>query len=183
MVQFRPKGRLKDDAEEYTQALEQVVSGGWRQIRLGQRLGVPQALGLSVPDWAKRIGGYLHLSIPERREAVKELTDEGLSQREIGEVLGVDHKTVHRDQTGANAPEEAQTITNANAIEEVVKKEPPAFAEDRKTTTASAAEKEKKDKGESMSASNEATEQKEKERFHSIGEVDVEENRSGQAAV
>ena len=67
-----------EDAEEYTQALGQVVAGGWRQIALGERLGVPKALGLSVDEWVKRrLGGYVKLSIEERREAVEELTAKG----------------------------------------------------------------------------------------------------------
>jgi len=37
------------------------------------------------------------MSIPERREAVAELTEEGMSTREIGEVLGVGKSTVDRD--------------------------------------------------------------------------------------
>jgi hypothetical protein len=91
-----------EDAEEYTQALGQVVAGGWRQIALGARLGVPDALGLSTRDWVhQRLGGYVRLSLPERREAVAELTEEGMSSRQIGEVLGVGKGTVHRDLSGA----------------------------------------------------------------------------------
>jgi predicted transcriptional regulator len=44
-----------------------------------------------------RLGGYVRLSIEERREAVKELTDEGISQREVAEVLGVTQPTVQAD--------------------------------------------------------------------------------------
>ena len=33
--------------------------------------------------------GYVRMNIPERRDAVAELTDEGLSTREIGDMLGV----------------------------------------------------------------------------------------------
>jgi len=92
------------DAEEYTQALGQVVAGGYRQVALGQRLGVPQALGLTTEAWVQqRLGGYVRMSLPERRAAVRELTGEGLSTRQAAEVLGVDHSTVVRD-AGANAP-------------------------------------------------------------------------------
>ena len=63
-----------EDAEDYTQALGQVVAGGWRQIALGLRLGVPKALNLSVDEWVKqRLGGYVKYSIAERQEAVKAL--------------------------------------------------------------------------------------------------------------
>jgi hypothetical protein len=100
-----------DDAEEYTQALGQVMAGGWRQRELAWRLGVPQALGMSLQQWtAERLGGYVRQSIPERREAVAELTEDGLTTREIGEVLGVDHKTVvgdRRSLAGENSPTDA----------------------------------------------------------------------------
>ena len=37
------------------------------------------------------------LSIEDRREAVKNLTDEGLGLREVGDILGVSHQTVAND--------------------------------------------------------------------------------------
>jgi transposase len=84
-----------EDAEEYTQSLEQVFTGSWRQIALGDRLGVPDALGLSTRDWVEqRLGGYIKLAREERRAAVKELTEDGMSQREISAIIGVDQKTV-----------------------------------------------------------------------------------------
>jgi N6-adenosine-specific RNA methylase IME4 len=87
-----------EDAEEYTQALGQVVAGGWRQIALAQRLGVPKALKLSVDDWVKqRLGGYVKYSVEERQHAVKTLAAEGHSEREIAKVTGVDRYTVRED--------------------------------------------------------------------------------------
>lgn len=99
------------DAEEYTQALGQVAAGAWRQIALGERLGVPSTLGLSTREWVEqRLGGYVRLSIPDRREAVAELAEEGHSQREIAEVLGVSKTTVDRDlePSGPNGPAEPE---------------------------------------------------------------------------
>lgn len=99
-----------EDAEEFTRALGQVMSGGWRQIALAQRLGVPDALGMDTDDWVReRIGGYVRLGLDERRAAVKELTDPDgefqLSQRQAAEVLGVGKDTVRRDLLGgASAP-------------------------------------------------------------------------------
>lgn len=59
--------------------------------------GVPKALGLTVEDWVqKRLGGYVRMSIDERREAVKELSEQGMSEREIASVVGVSDTTVHR---------------------------------------------------------------------------------------
>jgi phage N-6-adenine-methyltransferase len=87
-----------EDAEEYTQSLGQVVGGSWRMIALAQRLGVPRALGLGTREWvAARLGGYLRLSIEDRRQAVLELAGEGMSQRQIADVLGVGRMTVGRD--------------------------------------------------------------------------------------
>jgi len=95
------------DAEEYTQALGQIFSGGWRQIALAFKLRVPESLGLERRDWVeKRLGGYIRLSISERREAVAELAGEGMSTREIGDVLGVDNATAWHDlETVENSTE------------------------------------------------------------------------------
>lgn len=86
------------DAEEYTEALGQVVAGSWRQILLAERLGVPEALELTTREWVEqRLGGYIRLSIPERREAVAELIEAGMEQRDIADVVGVHEATISRD--------------------------------------------------------------------------------------
>lgn len=92
----------REDAEEYTEALGQVAAGSFRQIALGMKLGVPQALDLSIPEWVNdRLGGYIKLSIPDRRGAVKELTDPngglGLNKSQAAVVLGVDEGTIRND--------------------------------------------------------------------------------------
>jgi phage N-6-adenine-methyltransferase len=100
----------RDDAQEYTDALGQVVGGGWRQVALGVRLGVPEALELSTRDWVKLIGGYVRPELEERRQAVLELTapeDDGgmgFTQRQAGEVLGVGRSTVNRDLSQMGQP-------------------------------------------------------------------------------
>lgn len=105
-----------EDAEEYTRALGQIMSGGWRAIALAQRIGVPAAIGMTTEAWVReRIGGYVRLGLDERREAIKELTDpEGefhLSQRQAAEVLGIGKDTVRRDlMGGADAPLDAHTL-------------------------------------------------------------------------
>jgi hypothetical protein len=87
-----------EDAEEYTQALGQVLGGSWRQIELGQRLEVPKSLGLTTREWVEqRLGGYVRMQVEDRRNAEKELKTEGLSQRQIANVFGVDQKTVSND--------------------------------------------------------------------------------------
>lgn len=107
------------DAEEYTQSLGQIVSGGWRQIALGEKLGVPKALGLSTEDWVKsRLGGYVRLSIAERREAVSELAEEGRSNRDIAGVLGVSKDTVRNDKAGDKSPGDQKNPKNNDGDDE-----------------------------------------------------------------
>ena len=87
-----------DDAEELTQAVALTMAGGWRTILHYQRMGIPQLLGLSTREWVdKHLGGYIRMSMTARREAVAELTEDGLSQREIADVLGVSQGTVLHD--------------------------------------------------------------------------------------
>lgn len=96
------------DAEDFTLALGQIGTGFWKQIALAQRLGVPKALGLTTEQWVNgRLGGYIKHSLAERHEAVKDLTAEGRSTREIGEILGISHQTV------------ANTVKNLTAIDGV----------------------------------------------------------------
>jgi len=86
-----------EEAAEWTEAQARVVEGWWRQAALAVKLGVPEALGLSVEEWNQRLGGYVKLAIEERRDAVRELTADGLTQREIAGVLGVSQGTVSND--------------------------------------------------------------------------------------
>jgi len=52
----------------------------------------------------EQLGGWVpNLEIEDRREVVSELTEAGLSTRAIGSALGVDDRTVRRDQGAANA--------------------------------------------------------------------------------
>lgn len=96
-----------EDAEEFTQSLGQIVAGSWRQLALAEKMGVPKALGLSLQDWVtKRLGGYVRLSISERREAAIELVEGGMSKRKAAEILGVSHPTIIEDLSGKNLPQE-----------------------------------------------------------------------------
>lgn len=93
-----------EDAEEYTQSLGQIVAGSWRQVAWAHKQGIPAALGLSTEEWVQdRLGGYVRLAIPERREAVRELSEDGMSQRQIASVLGVDEGTVRNDKRADNS--------------------------------------------------------------------------------
>jgi hypothetical protein len=101
----------QEDAEEYTQALGQVCAGGYRQVELGVRLGVPKALELTTDEWVQgRLGGYVRMSIEDRQATVVELKAAGLSNRKTADILGVGEATVRRDieETATNdAPYDA----------------------------------------------------------------------------
>jgi len=85
-------------AEDYTVALGQVFSEGWRLILHAQKQGIPQARGMTTQDWVRdRLGGYVRMGVDERREAVAEMAEDGLSHRKIAGVVGTSHDTVHRD--------------------------------------------------------------------------------------
>jgi len=89
----------REEAEAFTSGLGQVFGGGWQLILSAQRMGIPQALGMSTDAWVhERLGGYVRLSIEDRRQAVAELTEAGLSSRQAADVLGVGRSTVARDQ-------------------------------------------------------------------------------------
>jgi hypothetical protein len=97
-----------EDAEEFTQAIGQIASGTYRQVALGVRLGVPKALGLDTPTWVQeRLGGYVRMSIEERRDVVRELTegDDAVSNRQAAEIIGVHHDTIDRDVAEIRQPE------------------------------------------------------------------------------
>jgi ParB family chromosome partitioning protein len=125
----------RDDAVEYSESLGQIGAGWWRQIAWAHRQGIPEALGLDRREWAETYHGYLKMPIEERREAVAELAEEGYSQREIADVVGVDDRTVGRDLAAANAasedeeqaPEDDETAANAApALFDEFEDEPPA---------------------------------------------------------
>jgi N6-adenosine-specific RNA methylase IME4 len=105
------------DAEEYTQALGQVVAGGWRQIALGQRLGVPKALGLPVDRWVKqRLGGYVKYSVNERDEAIRTLAVEGFTAAEIKNAVGTGRRQVRKALKGTAGTKRQQKIAANKAL-------------------------------------------------------------------
>jgi hypothetical protein len=53
---------------------------------------------MTTEQWVREgLGGYVRLPIEERREALMELAAEGMSQREIASVVGINHTTVGDD--------------------------------------------------------------------------------------
>jgi phage N-6-adenine-methyltransferase len=112
------------DAEEYTQSLGQIVAGAWRQIALAHRLGVPAALGYKKTDglrrWVEeRLGGYIKMTVNERREAVAELAAEGHSKREVAAIVGTDETTVRRDKDAANAAPQDDNANETNGSDDI----------------------------------------------------------------
>ena len=98
----------REEAEAFTSGLGQVFGGGWQLILSAQRMGIPQALGMSTDAWVhERLGGYVRLSIEDRRQAVAELTEAGLSSRQAADVLGVNRQTVMNDRhAGKELPDD-----------------------------------------------------------------------------
>lgn len=98
----------KEDAEQLTQGAAKVFGGQYQQLAVLRSRGVHKLLGFD--DFSeyvhKRIGGYVRMSIEERRQAVKELANDGLSQREVAEVIGVSQSTVQRDLDSYESPDE-----------------------------------------------------------------------------
>lgn len=94
----------KEDAEQLTQGAAKVFGGQYQQLAVLRSRGVHKLLGFD--DFSEyvheRIGGYVRMSIEERRLAAKALAEEGHSTREIGEILGAGHATVARDLAVSN---------------------------------------------------------------------------------
>jgi hypothetical protein len=100
-----PLGIGTEAAEEFSDALVQVLSGGFRLADWGQAVGIPSVLGLTAEEWAERkLKGPVRLSRAERRAAVKYLTDppeamgRDLSLPEAAKALGVSESTIDRDR-------------------------------------------------------------------------------------
>ena len=96
----------KIDAEEFSQSLEQIGEGWFRQLALGIKLRAPEALRISRREWSDRIG----LKVRDRAERVNietELSAEGLSNRAIADVWGLTEGTVRNDMAAKiRAPDE-----------------------------------------------------------------------------
>ena len=111
----------RDDAEEFTRTVAMHIGASWRQIALAKRLGVPQALGISIQEWVNQtLGGFVKLSVDDRRAAELDLKAEGLSNREIAGVLGVNEGTVRNDLRAENSAAQSDGRSASQALTEVV---------------------------------------------------------------
>lgn len=101
----------RSEAEAFSSGIGMVVGGSYMLILHAKQQGVPEALGMTLPEWVNAyLGGYTKMAIKARKEVVKELIGEGMSQRQIAEVVGVDEKTVRND---ASAEKSARTPKKA----------------------------------------------------------------------
>lgn len=110
---MKKKSRLSaDEAREYSSSLAKAATGDYELMDFAiNTLDVPGALGMEPTDWADSIGGYIRMSIEDRREAVEELLAEGRSRTQIATILGISTQTVTRDK----AMIEAQKVVTAVA--------------------------------------------------------------------
>jgi phage N-6-adenine-methyltransferase len=97
---------LSEHAEGLTEGLAQVLAGAALLADTMQDAGIPGALGLSPAEWAeRRLTGRIRLTREERRLVVA--ANPEATTRELGEALGVDHKTVVNDRkalSGESSP-------------------------------------------------------------------------------
>lgn len=117
MTSVKRSRMTRSDAEEFTQAVEQVTSGGWRLVMQAESLGVPKALGLSTSEWAEHVAAYVRLGLNERRQTVHELHEQGFSNRQIARAIGIAEGTVRSDLLAIApaqnyAPDLAETAQN-----------------------------------------------------------------------
>jgi len=111
----------KVDAEEFTKSLGQIVGGSMRQIELADKLGVPKALGMKLPEWVnEHLGGYAKLAKQDRIKLILEYKqEEKLSNVKIAQRLGVDESTIRNDLASENSENEIKkTSKNTDDLDE-----------------------------------------------------------------
>jgi phage N-6-adenine-methyltransferase len=98
----------RQNAEEFTDGIGHIGIGMYKQIAWAHKNGVPQALGYNdTRQWVQeRIGGYFKYDADTRRGLVEDLRNDGHSNRDIGQILGVAEVTARRDGASNDAPPE-----------------------------------------------------------------------------
>ena len=115
--------RLTTEAQNEFRSSREHFDRAWSLIEQAVEGGGHVVLGYRSP------GDYLHhefdgvlsgLDVPQRRIAVKTMSEWGLSTRAIAPVLGVNNATVHRDRAGvADATPDLVFISATNALGEM----------------------------------------------------------------
>jgi transposase-like protein len=87
---------------------------------------------MSRREWAETYHGYMRLPIEERREAVRELSEQGMTAAQIGDTLGVTPRTIHKDRHPESLPG-PRSMSNGLEPEQVQmpQPDPSDFAIDR----------------------------------------------------
>lgn len=81
-------------------ALGQAGDGWYRQVALAVKMKAPEALGIDRREFVDTIGLRMGRSMVERDQAIRQLTEEGMSQTAIADILGVSPSTVRAVQRG-----------------------------------------------------------------------------------
>ena len=94
------KTRLsEDEAREYSASLGKAATGNWELMDFAiHTLRVPESLDMDAGQWVESIGGYVRMSIEQRRDAVQALLADGKGNAEISRILGIGEWTVMRDK-------------------------------------------------------------------------------------
>lgn len=116
-----------EEAEEYTRNIGQVAVGNYGLMEFAMHtLQVPKALGLTNDEWVQeRLGGYVRISVEQRKTAVAELSGEQSeggryerSAKQVAEILGIGESTVQRDRDEAEAARQLSEGSRPKALDE-----------------------------------------------------------------
>lgn len=114
-------GRMmtRAEAEAFSTTIRHQSAGFTGSIEHAYRTGMPELLGMTLLEWIDEfVGGGVRIATDERRAIAARLRDDGLLQREIGAILGVDQATVSRDlyaNAYGDALPQAQTADDPHA--------------------------------------------------------------------
>jgi hypothetical protein len=118
----KPALMPKEEALELSQAVGKSFGGNLETAVWAVKHRVAESLGMDVEEWFNTfLGGYVKLEAERRREVVRELSDEGMSPKQIGDVIGVSDDTVRRDvaanaaKTNGDKPDVAANVAKREA--------------------------------------------------------------------
>lgn len=96
----------REQAERWVRQQKQLHGAAWENYSLMIEMGVAELLKISPLDLAKELVAGAKLVFEQRTPIEAKLIDEGHSNREIAEALGVDEKTVRNDVRSNSALQE-----------------------------------------------------------------------------